>query len=666
MMNGSSQATIQAQAIPRPRKRASPEELHRRRLQRAIAYRGGSGERIGRAGQWILHNFDIYISSLDTRPHSRHPDKVVPVRGLTYNGIPINDQGLIWAGEGPVPGFQDVAFWEGKHKELEEKMDDVDNRRVQPRFTPEELRVLESLEQQEGHSFRAIKIERTLRAEQSHNAVFNCLFEFGGHGRPGQWILHNEDLYHPVIDTRPQTRKPGKSIVIHDSVFDGNVRFWYKDGEIPVHYELFWDGAGQQPDFADGDYWIDKAKELGFQGGKRGLVEDGLVQPEFTPEELQVLEALERQDGHFFAEMARHRKEHPPVQQTPESQAAANRLLEAKVIVHALLCRLWESYGLAGKWALHTYDLYTPDYDIRDRHTDEDDPQRHTVLRGTEGLYYYGDSGRPLPDFDSMAYWEGKKAELETKIKDIVAGKVKHGFGPGELRRILLLEKEQDDALSLGASGPQKTDSINAWLSGASEAEPPPPPPPLRRSRSPSTGSLDRAQRDPPLRGAGSTSSRQGEADSSDRKRKRPANNDEGLPSGHGPKRSREQPPPESSTTNQHYVAKRALSSPQWIRGHSRTAGTAGAAGIAPSTLRPGPPDSDVWAKLARHLPVKRGSSWYARGEYPAAESQARHPTEAMPGVGRRLKKRGTSPSDAPVRRSARIAALPPRTYLYR
>lgn len=329
------------------------------------------------------------------------------------------------------------------------------------------------------------------------------------------------------------------------------------------------------------------------------------------------------------------------MQETPESQAAAKRLIEAKFIVQSLLCRLWEGCGLAGKWVLHTSDFYVPEYDIRDRHKDEDDPQRHTTISGSEGLCYYGESDRPVPDFDSMAYWDNKKAELERKIKEVEAGKVKHEFGPGELMRIMLLEQKQGDTLSQGANGSRETNSIGAWLNGANKAGPLPLSP----------------------RGTEGATSGQAQVGNSERKRKRPANHNEELLSGHGPKRSRGQPLPESSTPTQRHVSRQTPSSPpQRVRGHSRTART------APSTL-PWEPSSDVWAMLERHLPVSRGargSAGFRRGGYSVAGPQARPPTGAVPGTGRHPKRRGTSPGDPPMRRSARIAALPPRTYVYR
>ncbi|OAA66446.1 hypothetical protein SPI_01022 [Niveomyces insectorum RCEF 264] len=400
--------------------------------------------KLGRSGQWILHHEDLYHATHDTRPHSRHLDKEVPIKGLTYHEAPIKDWGMIWAGKGPTPDFTNVAFWETKRDELEKKLEQVKAGLVQPRFTSKELQTLESLEL--------------------------------------QWVLHHEELYHPVIDTRPQTRMAETSVVIRDSTFKGDTRV-LGDG-ILYDYELTWAGNGRQPDFNDFLYWRNKASDL---LNKTHQVEDGLVQPNFTPEELRALEAMERNQDHYFGQCARREK--PSVVDTPESRAASAELRSAKVMVQALLMSLWTD-GYPGQWVLYHQNLYIPEIDMRsrDRDRDEEDTERHVLIPGLDGMCY--DGGGPLPDFEDIAYWEEKKAELQKKRAEIAAGKIEHHFTRGELMSIELVESAamerhrrigEAHRCMTGGGADQITSSIDAWLgTNPGEGRPPsPPPPPL-------------------------------------------------------------------------------------------------------------------------------------------------------------------------------------------
>ncbi|OAA65583.1 hypothetical protein SPI_02370 [Niveomyces insectorum RCEF 264] len=685
-MNGAPETAVKTHTTHRPRKRVSPQELRRRRLRYAVDRVWGRLvhlARLGRAGQWVLHQYDIYKPGLDTQPDARDPDKEVPIRGLTTtDGFPVDDCGLIWAGKGPVPDFQDASFWEGKCKELDAKIKEVKAKRVHHCFTPERLRVLESLEQQEDHYFNTVVVEKRQKAEGCHNLVFHSLFELAGLGRPGQWILHNEDLYHPAIDTRPQTRRAEKSIVIHDSVFHGNEKFWYKDGEIPVRFELFWEGEGPQPDFGDSDYWLDKAEDFsGMNNSKYALVKKGLIQPNFTPEELRVLESLEAQDGHLFAEVVRRRRENPnpPVQKTPESRAAAKKLLETKLIVQSLLCHLWDC-GLAGKWVLHNSELYVPDYDIGDRHKDEEDPQRHTILKGkSEGLYYYGTSDRAmLPDFDNIEYWEETLADLQTKRREVEAGTVEHHFTPGELIRIQLLEQEEDNALALGSSEAQKENGINAWINNTKEEQPLPPlhplPSPPSRSRSASLVSSEPAGRgfSSPCGTDGFTGSEHSQVrrDLGTKKRKRSTNIDEDVPPGdttaRSAKRSKSQPRPgplvAPGRTSRHNLS----ASLQEVQGPQRIPTTSGLLPSGPLNVR----------RTTGHLSGKRDThrtttkSNTMRERNAVEKGQLRRQRAAGPragGHGQRKTRRSlieSSPSE--LRRSERLVGLPRKDYTWK
>jgi hypothetical protein len=241
---------------------------------------------LGRPGQWILHTEDLYEPGIDTRGQSRKPNEEIPIRGLTYKGVPLEDSRLVWAGKGPQPDFED-AYWEDKVKELEAKVKQIKDGLVHPQFTLEELLALKSMERQEGHFFRTCVMRKKQDLQNKKNSVVSLLEHIAALGRPGQWILHHEDLYHPYIDTRPQSRKSNEGIPIRGFTHNG----------VPISHELLWAGKGPQPDFEDLAYWEGKVEELGT---KMKQVKDGLVHPQFTPEELLALESMERQEDHFF------------------------------------------------------------------------------------------------------------------------------------------------------------------------------------------------------------------------------------------------------------------------------------------------------------------------------------------------------------------------------
>ncbi|KAK3366389.1 hypothetical protein B0H63DRAFT_89486 [Podospora didyma] len=410
---------------------------------------------LGRPGQWVIHNEDLYKPSIDTRPHSRKPDEEIAIRGLTYNGFPINDRRIIWAGKGPPPNFQDVAYWEGKAEELEAKQKQIeDGLLVDHQFTPKELATLESMERQKGHFFRNSRVLNRDELQIRKNLVRNLLTTIAELGRPGQWILHHEELYHPNIDTRPQSRKSYKGVPI---------RGFTTLNMVPTNEEYFWAGKGPPPDFEDHLYWMRKQKEL---SAKRDQIKNGQVHPQFTQEELSALESMERDEAHFFCMSERLKREKAHVRPlTPPSQEAAEKLKLARSLVWCELTNLWE-LGLPGKWVLHHEDIYLSKYDTRRRDDDETVPIPPIAANeGFEktgfGLRYDGDW--PLPDFNDLAYWEAKLQKLKTKTQEVEGGIVEHKFTPEDLMRLALLECDQN--FREGASGRERMGGVDAWLS---------------------------------------------------------------------------------------------------------------------------------------------------------------------------------------------------------
>ncbi|ERS97235.1 hypothetical protein HMPREF1624_06566 [Sporothrix schenckii ATCC 58251] len=440
-------------------------------------------------GLWILHHEDLYRPDIDTRPHSRDPNRGIPL------SVPGLKQGTIWAGKGPAPDFNDVAFWEAKRSDLGEKIKEVEAGLVQPRFTAEELKTIESLEQQYGHVFRVVLERKRCAIRNEKVGVFNLLFLLAILGRPGQWILHNEDLYHPAIDTRPDTRAHQTSIVIRDATYDGSTLF-LGDGELAIDFELTWAGSLPAPDFADLPFWETKFKEL---TGKLNEAKEGLVQPRFTPEELHTLELLKADTSHAFAVFAREAKVNPPVKDTPESRAREKSLFVLRSRCVNQLESLWD-HGLAGKWVVHGEDLYVPKYDthFRERDADgEDGAGAGYVLIDSDLDLRFDTRFKPplLDDLETVAYWEQKLAELRSTYEDVRAGRLTaHHFSKGERMRIALLDRaidEELEALSRGATNDsgRSTDTVAAWLSGgmnAAAATPWPDEPGRQRTQTPS------------------------------------------------------------------------------------------------------------------------------------------------------------------------------------
>lgn len=181
-----------------------------------------------------MHNEDIYHPWSDTRPGSRNPKNEVTIS----DDIMIKD--MVWAGNGPVPNLEDNAFWDKKISDLDENIKQVKAGCVHPQFTPDELRTLEALEQQPEHLFFFAVLRRRRRTRTNKNVVFNIMFSLAALGRPGQWILHHEDLYHPCIDTRPNTRDPSNVVTIRGEPFDGVMVGIKKRLDLPAARELLW------------------------------------------------------------------------------------------------------------------------------------------------------------------------------------------------------------------------------------------------------------------------------------------------------------------------------------------------------------------------------------------------------------------------------------------
>lgn len=252
-------------------------------------------------------------------------------------------------------------------------------------------------------------------------------------------------------------------------------------------------GAGPPPDPDElaFDYWQKKADDIHKQ---LQYVENDLVVPQFTVEEERTLAAMEAEESHFFATFAWLERENPRVKKTVKELAVESETKWARGSVWALLSRLW-SAGLAGQWILHHEPIYITEHDTRMRvredieHDDgyghrfrgEPNPRRKIILEGADGMRYDGDvplaDGQPrlhgpVPDFDSVDYWMALQAHLEQMLDDICAGKVQHAFTEGELFQIQLIEQQLIDnherlCADSNTNGNPAPGPIDAWLDDA-------------------------------------------------------------------------------------------------------------------------------------------------------------------------------------------------------
>ncbi|CAK7214919.1 hypothetical protein SCUCBS95973_002300 [Sporothrix curviconia] len=263
------------------------------------------------------------------------------------------------------------------------------------------------------------------------------MFKLARLGRPGQWILHHEELYHPSIDTRPNVRATKQSVVIqHLPFYAGR---WVKDNHKNIGFELSWSGTGPPPDFEDDFFWKAKVRDI---LKKLEQVKEGSVEPQFSPDEVQALEAMEADEDHAFA---RFRAEPPVADPTPEEEAAFSKIQHVIFFIKAAMDELWNS-GLAGKWVLHYEDLFLPQYDTwsRERYDDDNDDGDPPVMVEVDShsrLRFDSRASITLPDFKDPDWWKQKLAELEAKSAEVEAGTLtKHHFNEHQLRRIQLLD----------------------------------------------------------------------------------------------------------------------------------------------------------------------------------------------------------------------------------
>ncbi|KAM7210024.1 hypothetical protein V8F06_014591 [Rhypophila decipiens] len=142
---------------------------------------------LGRPGQWVVHNEDLYETEIDTRPHSRNRDEEIPICGLDYKGFLIKDRGIIWAGKKPSPDFQNALSWESKADELETKIKEIEAGLLDHQFTPEELARIEAMERQEVPE----NPERSpIRGFTLGNVQSNAEYFWAGKGQPPDFEDH--------------------------------------------------------------------------------------------------------------------------------------------------------------------------------------------------------------------------------------------------------------------------------------------------------------------------------------------------------------------------------------------------------------------------------------------------------------------------------------------
>jgi hypothetical protein len=197
-------------------------------------------------------------------------------------------------------------------------------------------------------------------------------------------------------------------------------------------------------------------------------VKDGQVQDQFTPEEVLLLESMERDEDHLFYKAKKQRREEEGRDEeeeiTPSSRAAAERLRSARMWVWAELVNI-AGKGLPGMWVLRHQDIYLPEHHIY--RPDEETTMAIPPIRigarlgfgdATFDLRYDGDFP---PDFDDVSYWESKLEELRAKTEEVKAGRVKHGFTKLEQLQILDGEGEFPEAKNVTQ---KRTDRVNGWL----------------------------------------------------------------------------------------------------------------------------------------------------------------------------------------------------------
>ncbi|CAK7211128.1 hypothetical protein SEUCBS140593_001062 [Sporothrix eucalyptigena] len=419
---------------------------------------------LGRRGHWVLHTLDFYRPDCDTRPQSRDPAREVPIRDAARPGQPVLDSGLIWAGSLPAPAIDDVAFWNERAVDVKDKLAQANEKRICPAFTPAELAALRAVEHDEhGESvLHFIFLGRSRKMQATKNVVLANLIELAERHRPGQWILHIEDFYHPDIDTRPQTRLGNRGIAISGTT----------SPKLTAGVELRWAGRGPQPDLDDGEFWDDAAERL---SQKVQQVRDGNVHPAFTAAETRVLEDLENQEDHYFHECLIKVKH-----LAPEREAEARVHADARRRVRELLIQLWKT-GLPGQWILHNLDVFASEYSTHhasqnavgvDCEPDDNGgmvcpvhPIMGESYPGTFGLYYRG-AARPPAELGSADYWLKLASVLDKKHKDVQRGRiVEHRFTSQELQMLELADRAHDPVEGEMDEKQKLDNRVTDWLS---------------------------------------------------------------------------------------------------------------------------------------------------------------------------------------------------------
>ncbi|CAK7208865.1 hypothetical protein SCUCBS95973_000256 [Sporothrix curviconia] len=417
----------------------------------------------------------------------------------------------MWNGKGPVPDFTDIEFWEQTWQDLNNKTSLVEAGGVEPQFTPEELETLEHLEDNEERKkiYHQIYSDGMKHMPERRERVLYVLMNLALHGRPGQWILHQQGIFHPCIDTRAHTRDPASVIPFTGPLFDDDYEMTLLHHDKPFPSVLMWGGPGPCPDPKNRSlhFWEKTYYHLLYR------LEDvklGCVAPQFTEAEEAALQAMEREEGHIFAIAAAKQRANPvdfaaANKLTPE-EIIAKRELAKKIAsghncVYVMLLNLWNA-GLDGRWVLHHEPLYLLPHDTRMRlreYLAEDDgyghseshPHRKIITTDYEALCFDGTvpgmNNEPprfmdaLPDFDNPDFWMAEARRLDDLVFAVYDGKVKHRFTDGEIFHIRLVEqqvryhdiavKEEKRAWNdRFINGGQKVDKvpkpIRTWLDG--------------------------------------------------------------------------------------------------------------------------------------------------------------------------------------------------------
>ncbi len=116
---------------------------------------------LGRAGQWVLHNEELYQPAMVFRGDRQG----VPLAELDIDlGFP-GSFGLYYAGSWPLPDFTDPAYWEDMVDHLADMIADVRNGAVQAGFEPEDAMALELKDRKAEYASPAARQKRVDKVE---------------------------------------------------------------------------------------------------------------------------------------------------------------------------------------------------------------------------------------------------------------------------------------------------------------------------------------------------------------------------------------------------------------------------------------------------------------------------------------------------------------------